>query len=77
MKQFLLMLSLAFITNDRFSCPGDNKRSTSSMLQAKTNLIFKMDITPVSTVNPKGGFPLPRKFYVGYARVFDWPYVHK
>ena len=20
----------------------------------------------------KGGFPLSRKFYVGYARVFDW-----
>ena len=23
------------------------------------------------------GFPLSRKFYVGYARVFDWLYLRK
>ena len=25
----------------------------------------------------KGGFPLSRKFYVGYARVFHWLYLNK
>ena len=25
----------------------------------------------------KGGFPLSRKFYVDYARAFDWLYVRK
>ena len=25
----------------------------------------------------KGGFPLLRKFYVGYARVFHWLYLNK
>ena len=27
--------------------------------------------------NRKGGFPLSRKFYVDYARAFDWLYVRK